>query len=77
VTGTVISNVVDVLDIIKKDVRAIPLKIADDIKGALSESVQEPLEDVVKLGNGKTNKLCKNHKYCYLAMPYTPSTFFQ
>ena len=72
-----ISNVVDVLDIIKKDVRAIPLKIADDIKGALSESVQEPLEDVVKLGNGKTNKLCKNHKYCYLAMPYTPSTFFQ
>ena len=52
VTGNIIKNVVDVLEIIKDDVLELPTKIADNVKESLSKAVREPLDSVVKLGNG-------------------------
>ena len=52
VTGTVIDNVVDVLDIIVNDVLKLPGEIADKILIQLSATVRVPLNSVVVLGHG-------------------------
>ena len=52
VTGNIIRNVVDVLEIIKDDVLELPTKIADSVKDSLSDTVRKPLDSVVRLGNG-------------------------
>ena len=53
VTDSLIGNVLEVLDVVVKDVEAMPSNIAKDIKVALSDSVEKPLDNVVKLGQGK------------------------
>mgnify|MGYP002803559261 FL=1 len=53
VTDTLIDSVLEVLDVVVKDVKAMPSKISNDIKVNLSTSVGEPLNNVVKLGQGK------------------------
>ena len=51
VTGTVIDNVVDVLDIIVNDVEKLPGEIAEKILTRLSATVRVPLYSVVELGH--------------------------
>ena len=58
VTGTLIGNVLEVLDNVVKDVEAMPSNIANDIKVNLN-SVEETLNRVVKLGQGKLKPFSK------------------